>query len=352
MWDGCGTGVGKGMPLIKGGRKHKLVIAGEEERKPKFVYRINMTNDDDGSSVTLILYALDEHWWKGNEPLLNLIAAAAQFSTFTHIEISIGEDSGARGEMANVLRVFNDATGVELCQRTGKNPHYQYISLGCTKKAEKAMLHFARNQIGKPFSSTGMARSLIWPRKTDYKSWYCAELVAACLQAGGLMSRDSKPGAATPHSLYKMYKQTGAIQANMCTVRQQLGHFGVGGMGGMGGMGGVTRTRKLYSSVPQCADDGAPYNEDVQSGGKGNGKGVKTNAMPPTRFFGDNSRSGRDGREGNSGRASSPPRANFRVVQARGSELFNSSNNPMNEKIATLNTISLSLSSLKVDPKK
>lgn len=33
--DGCGTGVGKGEPLIKGGRKHKLVIAGVEERNAK-----------------------------------------------------------------------------------------------------------------------------------------------------------------------------------------------------------------------------------------------------------------------------------------------------------------------------
>lgn len=51
---------------------------------------------------------------------------------------------------------------------------------------------------------------------------YCAELVAACLQRGGLMSSDSSPGAATPHSLYKMYKQQGAVSANPCTLRQQF----------------------------------------------------------------------------------------------------------------------------------
>jgi hypothetical protein len=37
------------------------------------------------------------------------------------------------------------------------------------------------------------------------------------------MNPDSKPGAATPHSLYKLYKSQGAIMANPCTLRQQFG---------------------------------------------------------------------------------------------------------------------------------
>lgn len=85
------------------------------------------------------------------------------------------------------------------------------------------MLQFARAQVGKPFSSMGMFRSMVWPRATDMSSWYCAELVAACLKTGGLMSQDSNPGAATPHSLYKLYKAQGAIMANPCTLRQQFG---------------------------------------------------------------------------------------------------------------------------------
>tara|TARA_Y100000591_G_C21763487_1_gene661422 strand:+ start:125 stop:349 length:225 start_codon:yes stop_codon:yes gene_type:complete len=49
-----------------------------------------------GSSVTLILYSLDKKWWTGNEPLLNIVAAAAQGSTFTHTELAIGEVSAQR----------------------------------------------------------------------------------------------------------------------------------------------------------------------------------------------------------------------------------------------------------------
>jgi len=168
------------------------------------------------------------------------------------------QDSGARGEMVNVLRVFNDATGVvsaafsfpfslstpsflllppttvaiarlsrgrplacaqELTQRTGRNPNYQYVQIGCSKAAERLMLSWACKQIGKPFSSMGMLRSVVWPRRTDNTSFYCAELVAACLKVGGLMSPDSNPGNATPSSLYNLYKQRGALQANPYTLR-------------------------------------------------------------------------------------------------------------------------------------
>jgi hypothetical protein len=67
---------------------------------------------DAGSSVTLIFYKIGDDWYRGGEPLLNLIAAAAQGSVFTHIEISIGETPGDGGRMSNVLRVFNDSIGV------------------------------------------------------------------------------------------------------------------------------------------------------------------------------------------------------------------------------------------------
>ena len=182
-----------------------------------------MEDSDDGSSVTLIFYKIDSEWYKGSEPLLNIIAAAAQGSVFTHIEVAIGEASGENGRMKNVLRIFNDPCGVELAERTGINPAYSYLQLGCSKRQEAAMLGFAKAQIGKPFSQTGMARSIFWPRKSDHKSWYCAELVAACLQAGRLMSSSSSTGSATPSSLYKLYKNRGAVCANPCVLRRQFG---------------------------------------------------------------------------------------------------------------------------------
>lgn len=185
---------------------------------------------DSGSSVTLIFYKVGDDWYRGGEPFLNLVAAAAQGSSFTHVEIAIGEDEGQGGRMKNVLRVFNDAIGCEVAERTGINPSYSYLQLGCSKRQEEAMLKFAREQIGKPFSSLGMARALIWPRKTNFKSWFCAELVAACLQSGGLMNQSSSPGAATPSSLYKLYKNCGAVAANPCTLRRQMNELATNGV--------------------------------------------------------------------------------------------------------------------------
>mgnify|MGYP001194797687 CR=1 FL=1 len=205
---------------------------------------------DTGTSVTLIFYRIGDRWW--TEPALNLIAAAAQMSSYTHVEIAIGEDPGHRGMMSNVCRIFNDPQGVELCERTGRNPAYTYLSLGCSKNAEARMLTFARQQVGKPFSNIGMARSLIVPRRSDGSSWcvflstfkhasrqpspprtpfqsryflyrFCAELVAAVLKAGALMSHDSNPGAATPYSLYKMYSKHAAATANPYTLRSVSG---------------------------------------------------------------------------------------------------------------------------------
>ena len=44
---------------------------------------------DAGTSVTLIFYKVGSEWWK--EPALNLLAAAAQMSSYTHVEIALGE---------------------------------------------------------------------------------------------------------------------------------------------------------------------------------------------------------------------------------------------------------------------
>ena len=173
---------------------------------------------DSGSSVTLIYYRIGEKWWK--EPFLNVVAAAAQMSSLTHVEIALGEDVGTNGMMTNVCRVFNDKVGVELVERTGRSPHYVYQSLGCSKAAVNRMLRYAKTQcVGKPFSNTGMARSLLWPRQTDGTSFFCAELVAAILREGGLLEASSNPGSATPETLHKLYLSRAAATANPYVLR-------------------------------------------------------------------------------------------------------------------------------------
>ena len=200
--------------------------------------------EDEGSSITLIFYKVGSDWYKGGEPFLNLVAAVGQMSNLTHVEVAIGECAGRKGEMTNVLRIFNDNEGtpppgyqlsppflhatntpdrahrVEMATRTGRNPQYQYLQIGCSKNAVSAMTNWGNAQKGKPFSGSAMARSLFWPRVSTGKSWYCAELVAACLQVGGLMSKDSNSGAATPKSIFNLYKSQGAVHANPYSLRQ------------------------------------------------------------------------------------------------------------------------------------
>lgn len=192
----------------------------------------------EGGSVTLIFYKIPAAWYR--EPLLNIVAAAFQSSSFTHVELAIGSAPGSSGEMTNVARIFNDDAGVELVSRTGRNPQYTYLQLGCSREAEAAMLRYAKSCVGVPFSNAAMFRSILWPRTTDGSSFFCAELVAAILQKGGLLSSASNPGAATPESLHQMYSKRAAATANPWVLRdvravQQLTTQSLGGGGGSKG---------------------------------------------------------------------------------------------------------------------
>jgi len=171
---------------------------------------------NEGGACTLIFYRI------GNitrEPLLNLLAAGLQGSSICHCEIALGEPADD-GAMTGVLRIFNDAVGVEYTSRTGRNPSYTYLSLGCSTSQLQAMRAFAQKSIGKPFSQWAMAVSLIAPRVTNHQSYFCAELVASCLQAGGLLNKDSNPAAATPSSLHALFARSAATEANPWRLKQ------------------------------------------------------------------------------------------------------------------------------------
>ena len=241
--------------------------------------------------MTLVFYRVGEKWWK--EPTLNLVAAVCQWSPYTHVEIAIGEAPGENGMMANVARVFNDSVGVELTQRTGKNPAYTYLSLGCSHTAEQSMLQFAAQQVGKPFSNLGMARSLVLPRMSDGSSWFCAELVAAILQKGGLLSRDSNPGAATPYSLYNMYSRQAAATANPYTLRGM--NLTLGGQPMAPRPGRTVRQEDCVPLLDAPQESSTPLAAPLQP----LRTGVTTSRAPR-------------------GRSDSPPRASFKVVSNRG----------------------------------
>lgn len=170
------------------------------------------------SSVTLIFRKLEDKW--SQEHPINLISAIFSRSNFTHVELSIGEDSGQRGEIANVVRIYNDEVGVEVCQRTGMSPQYVYLEVGCQQKSVTKMLNFAAAQQGKPFSMGAMVRSIVYPRTTNEKNYFCAELVARTLQIGGLFPPEKNPGAETPETLFRRFKSVASVTGNPYMLRQ------------------------------------------------------------------------------------------------------------------------------------
>lgn len=172
---------------------------------------------ESGGSITLIFHRVqgfrDEH-------IINSLAAFATQSQFAHVEIAIGNDSSTNNQITNVCRIFNDHIGAELTQRTGRNPSFVYLQVGCSKSQETRMLQFARQQVGRPFSTAAMVRSVTsCPRRTTGNSYFCAELVASVLKEGGLLSPDSNPGSATPESLYRLYSRHAATTGNPFTLR-------------------------------------------------------------------------------------------------------------------------------------
>lgn len=165
----------------------------------------------DSGQLTLVFYRMHTDWTR--EPFMNILAAAAQGSKFPHVEMAIGSSVGNTGEMQNVLRIFS-GENVELVCRTGRNPNFSYVQLGCSKLQEQKALSYARSVVGKPFSMVGMIRSVVYPRSTTGCSFFCAELVASTLQAAGLLSAHTNAGSATPQLLFELYGKNAAATAN------------------------------------------------------------------------------------------------------------------------------------------
>ena len=146
---------------------------------------------------------------------------------------------------------------------------------------------------------------MVYPRTTTGQDWYCAELVAACLKAGGLMHPASNPGAATPHSLYKMYKAQGAVMANPCTLRQEFGHASFG-------LGAPATGASFFRQAARRASSAPPARPTGESAATlqaqlGAAKATASSAGRRSERAADAPR-----------RSDSPPRMRFKVLQARG----------------------------------
>lgn len=121
-----------------------------------------------------------------------------------HVELAIGADTEHPTLVQNVLRIYNGGTA-ELVHRTDRDSQYTFTALHTTRQQKQRMLAFAREQVNKrcTFSNVRMMRSIILPGQPDGRSWFCAELTVAALQAGGVLSTTLNPSSFTPECLRK-----------------------------------------------------------------------------------------------------------------------------------------------------
>lgn len=80
------------------------------------------------------------------------------------------------------------------------------VNVPCTPEHSARTLKFLSEQLGKPFHHAALWSNFwcCWPwrRTTQGSSWFCSELAAAALQAGGLMSPDVQPARMSPVAVY------------------------------------------------------------------------------------------------------------------------------------------------------
>ena len=275
------------------------------------------------------------------------------------------QSAGGDGQtMKHVARVFNDSVGVELVERTGRNPQNVFIQLGCSKMAEHKMLNYVRTQcVGKPFSNYAMVRSLVWPRETDHSSFFCAgapgrdhhhdhqnpqtrspslttgvpcaELVASVLKVGGLLDTNCNPGSATPEMLHRIYAARGAASANPCILRELNGHSG-GTNGNAMGMssfiGNLTQSERVAereSLMASQSTHSTPVARNVST---------PINAATPQPLFQAPRR-----------RADSPPRGHFHAVNREYAQLstIRGGGGACSARCVTTGGIQLTMDSLK-----
>ena len=230
-----------------------------------------------GGSCTLIFYKVER--WR-DEALLNIIAAWATRSVFSHVELAIGEECGSSGQMRNVVRVFNDnvraiahphlpsfstprtpphlpppeppslrrwassSRSARARTRTSHTctsaarvqPNERCSSLQSNSRANRSRCQqwlaqlYGRGARGAITISVQVryAHAHTQPAQTSTSDAHIprpvvpmlAELVAATLQAGGLMAVESNPGGATPESLHRMYSKSASCAGNPYILRR------------------------------------------------------------------------------------------------------------------------------------
>lgn len=116
-----------------------------------------------------------------------------------------------RGKLKNVTLKVNNATSQALIESPGmvfgkprafSNPAYRWLHFTIPMENALEAANFAQSQVGKPHDGTGIYWAMVWPKKMDYKSYYCVNFVAVVLQRAGML-HGVNPNMLLPDDLYK-----------------------------------------------------------------------------------------------------------------------------------------------------
>lgn len=116
-----------------------------------------------------------------------------------------------RGKLNKVTLKINNATSQVLIESPGmvfgkprafSNPAYRWLHFTIPMENALEAARFAQSQVGKPHDGTGIYWAMVWPKKMDYKSYYCVNFVAVVLQRAGML-HGVNPNMLLPDDLYK-----------------------------------------------------------------------------------------------------------------------------------------------------
>jgi hypothetical protein len=115
----------------------------------------------------------------------------------------------------------DDTRPVHVWDRKGFKAGWRFVRLCVTERQELVMQNFLAAQLGKPLNRPGQLSVLFFPIPGEGESYFCSELVAAALEAAGVINYDEWPGVTqaaevAPHELFSY------LNERCTTVRREL----------------------------------------------------------------------------------------------------------------------------------
>lgn len=186
-------------------------------RKYVDIYSVNNKNrteksqSGDGGDDSLIDIAMSNVSMSEALPVVQIFEFTGSVSMSWYPRPQVFMNRVNRDNLKKVVVKVNNATS-QVCiespgmvfgkHRSFTNPSYRWLHFTVPLENALEAASFAQSQVGKPHDDYGIYRALLWPKKVDYKSYYCVNFVACVLQRAGML-HGVNPNILLPDDLYK-----------------------------------------------------------------------------------------------------------------------------------------------------